>query len=447
MALDRRDVLAAVVALVGGAAVVAAPRQLVVIAVGVACVMLISRPLGRLAVVALGTVGALGGTNVGAMKILYLAVAAAATLVSAYSLMRRRDAAHRSLWLASLVLETATVGSFFIAQSHGVSPSDWLRDALPYMFLGVAPLVGADAGTEPPRGILAIFVAAGTVTTLVFSLTWSSRHGASSIATGVGLDSLVLVAAFFCMLFVQAAMRSRGRVWWAIGAVAVATAVTVTGTRSAVVLVGVLVATAGSRRKGLLPLHRGLFVLVAAAVAVAVSAPLIAAQMSHHGDYLSGRFDLLGRVLQGHSDQSLSLRAAQYSLAEAQFRAHPLLGTGPGYVYDLSPLGQGPSFSLDTPVAVFSKLGLLGAAALATFIVLVARFTRGLRRTIGTAAVRGAAGVVLLLIPLGNPFEDKGLPVALMLLLAYAVSLAKDEEATPVHVDETASHVPAASAA
>ena len=101
-------------------------------------------------------------------------------------------------------------------------------------------------------------------------------------------------------------------------------------------------------------------------------------------------------------------------------------GLGPGTSASVSRVRRRGGFYLDTPLLTLAKFGLVGAIAIAIYLMAVARVVTRSRRLVGYATVyttaRASGFLFLALLPLGQFLEDKGLAFGLGLRLVLVVT-------------------------
>jgi hypothetical protein len=117
-------------------------------------------------------------------------------------------------------------------------------------------------------------------------------------------------------------------------------------------------------------------------------------------------------------------RQAQTRVAKEIFVAHPILGSGPGTYFNWTAQNRQKvlSFLIDSPMAYPAKFGAVGLVVLLFLVLEYGSFLRSAFRfdhprpetlALGAYAVFAVLGSLL-----GNPLEDKGLTLGLVLLLA-----------------------------
>jgi O-antigen ligase len=152
---------------------------------------------------------------------------------------------------------------------------------------------------------------------------------------------------------------------------------------------------------------------------------------------LTGRVDALIRLGSDlTTDESYIERAAQANVAISVFTASPVAGIGLGSRFEwTSPLGQFYStYNLDTGLALLAKFGVFGVGLLMMATGAVIGFYRRLRNRLPERlwlSFVGFAAIIIAVLPLTNPFEDKGFPLAAAILAAWALQVSRPTESEP----------------
>jgi O-antigen ligase len=403
-----------------------------------AALLLLALPLlfsakARVLFIVVGTVIVFGPPELTTSKLLFL-FGATVALVGSIAQARglTRSPAYRDLkplLIGSFGLLLVIGLSLPVAHFNGVTGQDWLRDVAPYVLLAWSPMFAFDAqrafGLRALQGIL---VLAGLVTATSFMFRW---YEARQITVGglapFALTSLLLVGALFALAIAKALDDTKRRVVWLLIGSLVAAVVGSTGTRTAIVLLAaplaiILGTGSGFTRRSV----RLAFALPIAAALVAVGSYSLFRLLDADVEKVSNRFELLFTPARS-SDQSYQDRLQEIQSAWALFKTDPLLGVGPGHVIPWSNR-SGVRFKnqfVDTPVGFLPDYGIVGLIAMSLFVGSFLAVLRRLRRRAGertTAqlALIGFGGVILAYSVLLVPFEDKGLGVGLILLLAMA---------------------------
>jgi O-antigen ligase len=306
-----------------------------------------------------------------------------------------------------------------------------LRDGTATGLVAVVPLflwdVERNASRLLGRLAWALLVVGGVLTALSLIVQWLGQR--SIVSTRVSLHilpGLFLPGALALFLASRAGSISRHRVWYALGALAIPLALFLTGTRSALplLLCVIVVLFLRSEEKPRLLLGMGGAVVVATIVVAALVA------LGHTGHpglaRLSHRITSIPHtVAHPNSDASYRLRANEWHAAWQTFKAHPILGVGPGYAFTWNcsdsgcTTGTASGYNLDSPLTFPAKFGLLGLVALAVVVYSLVRFLAVRRKTAEHDAWLALAWYLVFAaaqLPFGWPFEAKDFTLGLLLL-------------------------------
>jgi hypothetical protein len=323
---------------------------------------------------------------------------------------------------------TVTIGLF---QNE---PSRVLRDALPYVLVLAAPLVGLDAASAfRPTALYVLIALVSVLAAVGFASDWLSRRGVSGLPIGKFLLSTIVVGGLGFALALIMVTRRRGfpRLGWLITLALIPMGYLITGTRAALTMVVIIIAVIGNADAARAPLLRLLWALALVSVSLFFAFPVIADVAIRDPNFLIGRLASSLNVLQNGaaSDASGQDRLQSYNWVLNVWQSNRLLGTGFGYLY---PNG---SLSLDTPLIILSKFGVIGSFVLVLFITAVAKAVRNMRRLSGPAVANSISApfffFVLALTPFISVFEDKGLAFAIALLIAAVGSAASHKVSEP----------------
>jgi uncharacterized membrane protein len=335
----------------------------------------------------------------------------------------------RPLLHASFGLALVVALSFAVAQFHGVSQEDWLKNVAPYALLAFTPLFAFDAQQAfTVRALRRFVVLAGLEACAVFTLRWYGRRDIQSDLTGgIGVPSVLLSGALFAFALAVALDGTKGRWrWLALSILAFALMVS-SGTRLSGVLLAAPVAIVfGSRRYLTRRAVRLAIALPIVALLVTFGAHSVLKASNANFEAVSQRLLVL-RQTGSTSDESYYDRLNQIKSAWALFTSEPVLGVGPGHGITWRDV-HGREFDnpyVDPPAGFLPDFGLVGLAAVTYLVVAFVSVLQRLRRRAGqrTTAQLGLIGfgaIVVAYSVLQVPFEDKGLSVALLLLLALA---------------------------
>lgn len=408
----------------------------------------------RLAVVVLGGLLVLQSSDeLDALKLAYLAVAAAALGGSLHSLVRgpAQEIGRRYAYL--LIIDAVLFGliglSFIVAVLRGTPSTDWLRDAAGYGLFAAVPILALDAAASSSRRLLTAFLAvAGLLAGLSWAIFWIERRQIADLPFDrLALPTPYLATALYVVALAAAlTQKDMRRYAWACMAGLVLGLHLVTGNRASLVLLVVPLAMAVvvrprsiSRTTGVVGLHVAiaLIVLGAAELALHTPAPDAPAGASSSAPTVEAAPDVPTAAERLQSIESLATdpledasvieRVAQWAAAWELFLDSPLIGVGPGHSIEWTDISGLPrdDFTADTPLVLPAKFGLVGTIVVALLVAAYVR-TGELVKLDGWAAIDvavfgyGVAAVVGL--PFGMPLEDKGFSFGLALLLALVLA-------------------------
>lgn len=346
----------------------------------------------------------------------------------------RAESALRALLPMTLALVVLVTVTFPVARANHTGLSPWLRDAAAYGLAAVIPLLLWDCDRNADRRLTqlaqALVLACGTLSGLSQVVQWLGERGITSshILLHI-LPGLFLPGALAIVLAIQAGHPSNHQHWYALGALTIPLVLLLTGTRSAVaILVCVVLALALGRsdRRRLVLWTGGVITLAAVVLAALVGL----AHVMHGGlEQLTRRVTSMPHtLLHLGNDNSYRDRAAEWHVAWLTFKAHPLLGVGPGHYFEWR-VAYGityklSAYNLDSPVVFLAKFGALGVVALAFIVFGLVRFVR-LPRPAALSDATLAFTLYLVLglfdLPFEWAFEEKDFALGLILLGALAV--------------------------
>jgi O-Antigen ligase len=430
-------------AIVFAAAAVGRPTYAVLAPAPLVGWLLWRRAAARMAFVVLGGLLVLvSNTNhLTATKVAYFAGVALALISilrqrGLYADLRQRSTTIRSLAPTTLALGALILLSLPVAHAEHTGLSPWLRDAATYGLAAAVPLFIWDfeRNARPSLARLAIVLLAvgGVLSGLSLIVQWLGQRGVMSTRITLHLlPGQLLPGALALLLAVRTGSASRGRGWYAVGALAIPLALILTGTRSVLPLLACVVIVLVSRWKG----KRTLLLCTGAAVATVTILLVGLVVLGHRGH--SGPAKLAHRitsiphtVAHPSSDASYRLRANEWRVAWRTFKAHPIVGAGLGHTFTWSCRSSGclqgtlSRYDLDSPVTFPAKFGLLGLVGLAFAVFGLIRFLRARR---GTAPPDAWLALTWYLVfaaaelPFGWPLEQKDFALALLLLGALVV--------------------------
>ena len=393
------------------------------IAVGIAPIviyLMLAKSWARSMVIILGGLFVLGaGSDISASKVIYAALILLACAIATYRLVTNPPS-----WISTfkplIGVGVVLVGAMVIASLVSPNPASaetLARQAIFYLLVPAAPLVGLDAGRDlKPRVVYLIIAVVGTVAAIGFATDWLSRRGVSSLDVGrFVLSSLILPAFCFALALVQLAC-ARGmarKLLWLMPTILIPIAMLVTGTRTNLIVLLAIFGVTGATRLHRVRLGQIIFIVTIVAGIGLLLFPIVANAVLSRPDFIQQRLAAAVQVLNGNTaeDQSFSGRSLQYSIAVDLIAKSPLFGYGPGFQ-----AGQ----TLDTPLLTVAKLGILGTAVLAAFlitcVVVIMKSGKKYGYSVAHTASRGLVLVFLANIPFGTPIEDRGFGFTLILV-------------------------------
>jgi len=350
--------------------------------------------------------------------------------------LRQRSTTIRTLAPMTLALGALIVLSLPVAHAEHTGLSPWLRDASTYGLVAAVPLFIWDfeRNASPRLGRLAVLLLAvgGVLSGLSLIVQWLGSRGVTSATISLHLlPGQFLPGALALLLAARAGTVSRGRGWYALGALAIPLALILTGTRSLLSLLVCVVIVLISRWQD----KRTLLLWIGAAVVAVTILVAALVALGNHGHpglaRLSHRITSIPHtVAHPNSDASYRVRANQWHVAWQTFKAHPILGAGPGHTFTWSCRSSGcltgtqSRYDLDSPVSFLAKFGLVGLVALAFVVFGLVSFLRARRPTAPHDAWLAFTWYLVFAVielPFGWPLEQKDFALGLLLLGALIV--------------------------
>lgn len=404
----------------------------------------------RLAVVAVGAL-AVFQTSGPTGKYAYMGAALLCVALSLVNLRRRDDDQFRqALTLAPFMIVFLGPVSFLIANGNGIGIDAWFRDVLPYLMVVLLPIVGLDAAQHmSARALSRLIAIIGVLAAVNLAVTWLGRRGGIESNLQVLLATGVLSGFALCFALAHVARHAPR---WGLAAVVIAGALVLTGSRTnLIVIAAAMLGVIGLQSKGRLPAPRAVGFVMAGGAMVAGIVTLASPWLEE--GFLLARYEAMVSVVRGGQDQSYDFRSLQYAAATDRWEARPWLGGGPGYLYRADSLfgvnstaaERAEVFTLDTPVVVLAKFGVVGTVLLLAYLIAVFRGVAACRRGPAPAftAARAFAFVLVALVPFGASLEDKGASIAIALMVAVAAATGREQRVASVG-DDAADDVGAA---
>jgi hypothetical protein len=377
-----------------------------------------TRSWARVAVVVIGGLVVFGSSSdVGPQKILYAGAFVFCAVIASIRLFLNPPtwfAPFRPVIVIGLIVLTCLMLS--TVANPGVDLTMTIRQGIFYVMMPFAPIIGIDAGRDAKSRVVMRWIGViGCVAAVGFASDWLDRRGISSLPIGrFVVSSLMLPALAFALAIVRAVYaRGFARLLWLIPIVTIPAAMLVTGTRTNLIVFLALIGVLGTKARRRVNLLGVVGLSVFALGMIAVVLPVVADAVISQPGFLENRIQALQVVLDGNAgaDQSYALRNEQYYYAAQWIGESPWFGKGLGFT---------PPISLDTPLAVPLRVGLVGTAAIALFLVAFVGASRRSAKLHGFTfmhtTVTGFAIVALANLPFGTMIEDKGFAFSLLLL-------------------------------
>lgn len=383
-----------------------------------AAYLLIAKSWVRVATVVVGGILVFGSTtDVGAAKVIYAVAFLACAAIASMRLFLNPPtwvSTFRPVFGLGVVLLVCIV--LTIIANPGQDVTQVVRQGILYIMIPIAPVIGIDAGRDvSSRVVMGWIGVIGCVAAAGFAADWLDRRGVSSLPFGrFVVSSLVLPALAFALALVRASYaRGWARILWLMPIVIIPAAMLVTGTRTNLIVFLAILGVLGTTAKRRVPLGKALGLVAFGAAMIVTALPALATVLVSQPGFMEARIQALLLVLSGNSaaDMSYTMRNEQYYYAAQWISEAPLFGKGLGFTAPIS---------LDTPLAIVIRVGIIGTAALAlfllSFMIAARRTAKSYGYTFMHTAVTGIAIVVVANLPFGPVVEDRGFSFMLVLL-------------------------------
>jgi|GEM_PF-2250034 hypothetical protein len=444
--LDGRvvtGICAPAAAIAVGVAASISPSAVLVAVAATGAIACFPSPSGRFGIVVLGGLLVMGSSNqLDPPKVAYLVWVAASTAVALAALgveSERPNAYIRPLLVTAAAVVAAILLGVVVALSAETPLIDSVRDAAPYGLLAVASIMAWD-GARSRLGphMEAVIVAAGILSSVGNAVVFVQRRGIAdfpfdSFGLGSGVVSNLAFAAAIAGILTW---RPRPFLRVIVAAV-ILTPLLLSGTRSVLVILVGPVAMVLAHRQRSDKARR----LVGALIAVGLVVVLMVFLAGQVGLVdlvrLSDRIgSVMGIGLNFSTDQSYLERIMQLNVAASAFAGSPVTGVGLGFRFDWVQFSGefSHAFTLDTSLAVAAKFGLIGLGLFGIAAAAGVSLYRRLRHSLPEhlrLTLLGFVSITIATLPLGNPLEDKGLGLAIAMLIAWALASIRTAGADP----------------
>jgi len=350
----------------------------------------------------------------------------------------------KPILVAALVLTAVPVLTLVQFAFGPASVDSWLRDAVGYLSLPSLLLVGVEAGLKLSWRIAAIVISGTSLVAAALALsTWLSRRGGDVLGfSQLGLaSSMPVFAGIALALAMYFNSRSTGLAWLLLGLLQIAILVSTGGRQPAIfAVVGLLLAAAFSRR-GLAQRLARLF--VAGLAALFAFGAVLAFSETFGGGIAARRLNFFDRVLDSgwsaiQQDGSVIDRSNAYDWTLQIWQSNLWFGRGLGVNFPSvrSGLTDDGGFTLDTPLVVLAKFGIVGSVAIVWAVGLVFAGALRARRHSAIPELKAptysvvAIGLVLCTVLNGFPTENRGFGIFLAGLIVIALAASDSQKYT-----------------
>ena len=324
--------------------------------------------------------------------------------------------------------------SVSVSFANGTPATAWLRDAASYLLFAAVPLFVLDARSVPRKVLVAVFVIAGVLAVLSYSVEWLDRRGLADLpVTRIALPSAGLLSALYVFALSGAVVGSRGRWWWAALGALILALVWITASRADSVLLLLAALPVGlfaAKQEGT-PVGPGLRITAICGAALLLTLALTQV-LTWTSDFdmeiLADRVGTMPAVsLNPGGDWSYVEREDQTRLAWRAFTSNPVLGLGPGHIFERASFAgySKPSSHIDTALSFPAKFGVTGLVLLAALGLAYGSLLRSAARdsalSVSQIALVAYAVFVFLSMASEAPLEDKGFSFGLLFLLALSL--------------------------
>lgn len=339
---------------------------------------------------------------------------------------------------AVLCLGVALLG--VVSSAWTLAPMELLiRDAINYALLPAVLVVGLDAGLSISfRAIAYTSIVVGLIGSVSTMVAWLQRRegeGSSFSQFGLASSFPVFVGVGVCLAMYYGSKR--GRISWLILALVQMGIVVLAGGRQSIVVfaAALVIGTLMAQGSGGSRLSKITLTVAAAGLSLVL---VVEYSNSFAGGIAVDRFQFFSRLLSGgldvvESDGSAVHRSRAYAWMFEVWQQHPLIGQGLGQSLRAVRTGEVTYglLTLDTPLVVLAKFGIIGTALLVGALTVVyrsiARFWGKGSGVLRTFLVLSLLFVVTSL-PNGFPVENRGFAVFALALVAVGVALGADTQ-------------------
>ena len=413
-----------------GIAIALSPTAALLPVAAAAVVLLLIDNRLRVPVVVIGGLVVLStSADLGVSKIAYLVAVALAAFAATIRLQSLNQPANVQIIASSVIFGFVVAASSLLAIYQQTPLTDWLRDAAAYLLLGATPLFALDSQPDlDKRALTGLLILSGLLAGASFSIVFfATRHVEALPIAQLLAPSPELALALFCYACARAILSTRRRLAWAAIATVVLTMLILNGSRTYLALLVTPIAVVFlDRRDFLQKVKSGIGYSALGSALLLVGVSFGAYALSLDTSALAARFASSAGIFTNSIDYSLVDRQDAWRVALNEFLSDPLFGVGPGHPFVWhQTTGTIVRYNIDTPMTFPAKFGLIGIAALALLFAQIIRLAwRAAEDREGVllrAALISFLATTAMVGVLGDPLEDKGFSLGLVLLLSLIV--------------------------
>lgn len=339
---------------------------------------------------------------------------------------------------AGLLLQLYLVISMIVSIIKGYGALNTIRDSVQYIILAFSPIFAVDFAINIRSKHLNNLVLSGMLLGSILCIVgWISRRGYTDADLIVGLSSYSLPAALFSISIANFMSSKRFNITWLILAVAVLGGTIMTGTRSSYAFLFAPIAIllfSKAKKTRIVPI-----LIFGVAFGSWVFSFFMNNTSQFEGSVLISvqqRIQYTAESLINNSitdDSSYMERVNQTEVALSTVTDNPLFGAGPGKQYIIQRYNGVLSIvnSLDSPMFILAKYGIIGLIILIIFLGLIYKhLITKYKYNVYSISLLAFLGVCLAWLPLVNPFDDKGSGLVIIMLMASILNNISENKST-----------------
>jgi hypothetical protein len=383
--------------------------------------------------------------GVGLLKIGFLAclgIITVSSLIGSYKYLKEEKYKHiRTIIVYGAVFLLYIIVNMGFSFIRGNDVMSALRDCVPYIIFSVSPILALDFAMNIKRkNLFSFFLLTGIYGTFSCVYTWVQLRNITDIESfnNIGLASYMLAYAFFTYCCVNA-LRGKKKIFgWTLAAGLVLGGLAITGTRTSFVVLTagfIVIILSGRDMSSFQKILRGFRVFITLLITTTVGAVILLNITNVDKTIFLDRMKMSLVLFDQEklaNDNSIYMRASQTNAAVDAIKESPLVGMGPGYVFQTNNWDGKIQYrsSLDSPLAITAKHGIVGSIILLLFLWKIYMYIRNTNKdkqySLTTYYLLGFLGINLITMLIIPTVEDKGLSIAILLLLALSFNELKD---------------------